>query len=109
MHDYPDAESARREAFEEAGVVGRMDPHSLGAFDYWKTMHRERAYFQAHAFKLHVQDVLNEWPEKAARRRAWFSPVQAAQVVRNPGLGALILEACACAPSFALETSMRGC
>lgn len=93
MHDCPDCESARREAFEEAGVLGRIEPHSLGSYTYWKGAAKKRTYFQVHAFALHVEQVLPDWPEKAARKRCWFTPETAAKLVGNAELGLLILAA----------------
>jgi len=92
LGDYPDCESARREAFEEAGVTGRIETYSLGSFEYWKGEGKKRAFFEAHAFALHVDEVLTDWPERKARTRCWFTVQNAANLVR-PDLSALIFEA----------------
>jgi len=91
--DYPDCESARREAFEEAGLLGRVEPYSLGSYTYWKGAAKKRAYFQVHAFALDVERELRDWPERKVRKRCWFSPETAAKLVSNAELGALILRA----------------
>jgi 8-oxo-dGTP pyrophosphatase MutT (NUDIX family) len=91
--DCLDGESAQREAYEEAGVTGRMVPHSLGAFMYWKRAGKKRTYFQVHAFALRVEMMLLDWPERGTRKRCWFTPENAAKLVSNPELGELILKA----------------
>lgn len=92
LGDYPDCESAKREAFEEAGVTGRVETYSLGSFEYWKGRGWKREFFEAHAFALHVEEVLTDWPERTARKRCWFSLQHAANFVRSD-LSALIFEA----------------
>jgi len=93
LGDYPDAASAAREAFEEGGVIGRTEPYSLGSFDYWKGAGKRCVYFEAHAFALYVEEVLDAWPERTSRKRCWFSPETAAHLVGNRALADLILAA----------------
>jgi 8-oxo-dGTP pyrophosphatase MutT (NUDIX family) len=86
LGDCPDCESARRQAYEEAGVVGRIETYSLGQFEYWKGEGKKRAFFHAHAFALHVDQVLPHWPSatpaSAAGSRSkapptWSVPISA--------------------------------
>jgi 8-oxo-dGTP pyrophosphatase MutT (NUDIX family) len=91
--DHSAGESAQREAYEEAGVAGRIEPHSLGAFMYWKRAGKKRTYFQVHAFVLRAETLLVDWPERGTRKRCWFTPKNAAKLVSNPELGDLILKA----------------
>lgn len=87
------AECAAREAFEEAGVRGRIEPYSIGVFEYWKRTKKNRTFLQVTAFALHVEEVAWDWPEREERKRAWFSPEIACRLAANDELSALIREA----------------
>lgn len=87
------AECAAREAFEEAGVRGRVEPYSLGIYEYWKRAKAGRVFLQVTAFALHVEDVAWDWPERKERKRAWFSVEVACKLVANDDLSVLIREA----------------
>lgn len=87
------AECAEREAFEEAGVTGQIEPYSLGTFEYWKKSKQGKVFFDVTAYALHVEHVVADWPERATRKRAWFPPDVAAQLTGNPGLAELIRSA----------------
>lgn len=84
------AECAAREAFEEAGVRGRVDPYSLGTYEYWKRAKKGRTFLMVTAYVLHAEDVERNWPERTERKRAWFSPEVACRLVANDELSALI-------------------
>jgi 8-oxo-dGTP pyrophosphatase MutT (NUDIX family) len=90
MADSIAGECAAREAFEEAGVIGRVEPYSLGMFEYWKQSKQGRIILQVTAFALHVDRILQDWPEREERRRTWFSPEVAAKLAANDQLGVLI-------------------
>lgn len=87
------AECAAREAFEEAGVRGHIEPYSLGIYEYWKRAKKGRMILQVTAFALYVDDVAWDWPERKERKRAWFSVDVACKLVANDDLSALIREA----------------
>jgi 8-oxo-dGTP pyrophosphatase MutT (NUDIX family) len=84
------SECAAREAFEEAGVRGQVEPFSLGTFQYWKHTKKGRAYLEVTAFALHVEQIAHDWPERGERKRAWFSPDVACRLANNDELSALI-------------------
>jgi 8-oxo-dGTP pyrophosphatase MutT (NUDIX family) len=90
LEDTLGGECAAREAFEEAGILGRIEPRSLGAFEYWKNSKQGRVILQVTAFALHVDRILQEWPERGERRRTWFAPEVAAKLVGNEQLAVLI-------------------
>jgi 8-oxo-dGTP pyrophosphatase MutT (NUDIX family) len=81
---------AAREAFEEAGVKGRVEPYSLGTFEYWKRTKRSRTVLQVTAFAMHVDEIAPDWPEREQRKRAWFSPEVACRLANNDELAVLI-------------------
>lgn len=100
------AECAAREAFEEAGVRGRIETFSIGTFEYWKRTKKSRTFLQVTAFALHVQDIAWDWPERAERKRAWFSPDVACRLAANDGLSALIREAVRVQPPVAFSSEV---
>ena len=83
--------TARREALEEAGLVGRVGKRALGSFRYRKRLGRGRAVTcEVHVFPLNVERQRTRWREKNERQTRWFSPDDAAAAVREPELRHLI-------------------
>jgi 8-oxo-dGTP pyrophosphatase MutT (NUDIX family) len=80
-------EAARREAYEEAGVTGRMSAASIGSYTHRKSA---GGIFRVRVFKMHVQRELSNWPEKNERRRRWVSAAAALKLIPNPSLRLLI-------------------
>lgn len=79
-------ESAAREAWEEAGLVGRVSTSSIGSYAYDKwggTCHVE-------VFLLLVEKVLEDWPEAGFRDRRWVSLTEAVRRVNEAKLKQLI-------------------
>lgn len=79
------ADSAAKEAFEEAGIRGQVLPDPLGFYQYekWGGICRVEVY------AMEVEQELSSWPEEF-RGRAWLTPAQAAERVREPELKDLI-------------------
>ena len=100
------AECAAREAFEEAGVRGHIEPYSIGAFEYWKRTKKDRTFLQVTAFALHVQEIARDWPERQERKRAWFSPDVACRLAANDELALLIREAVRVQPPFQVSSEI---
>lgn len=87
------AASAAREAWEEAGVRGRVRARPLGAFRSEKQrdgglVERTRVSL----FALEVGSLSDKHPEAELRRRTWFPQAEAAAMVRERDLAALIRE-----------------
>jgi 8-oxo-dGTP pyrophosphatase MutT (NUDIX family) len=80
----PDA--AAIEAFEEAGVIGKIGWRRLGSFRHRKRVGSRKKECAIEIFPLAVRRELAEWPEKHERKRRWFSGKQAAQRVKAKGL-----------------------
>lgn len=84
-------ETAQREAWEEAGVVGRVGKKPFGYYTYTKKVTDEESIMvvvQVHL--LHVLDLEAEFPEKGQRKLRWFSPTAAACAVQESDLKYLI-------------------
>ncbi|CAL5019434.1 unnamed protein product [Urochloa decumbens] len=62
-------EAARREALEEAGVLGDTEP-VLGFWHYQSRRYVDQTY-EGFMFPLRVADELHQWPEMASRKRTW--------------------------------------
>jgi 8-oxo-dGTP pyrophosphatase MutT (NUDIX family) len=85
-------EAAAIEAWEEAGVEGKIAPDPLGFFGYDKVISPELAHpCMVSVFPLRVATLARRFPERKARRRKWFSAEKAARKVMEPELRALLL------------------
>jgi 8-oxo-dGTP pyrophosphatase MutT (NUDIX family) len=82
--------AAAIEAFEEAGVVGRIRSKALGSFVYDKVRTNGSHACSVKVFPLRVREVRDKWPEAHERERRWFSPEDAADLVQEPGLAELL-------------------
>lgn len=84
-------QTAAVEAFEEAGLRGRMEKKSLGAFCYRKRMQKGRSVIcSVNVYLMHVEEVLNDWPEADERQRDWVDPDEAAKRVDEPELKSIL-------------------
>jgi 8-oxo-dGTP pyrophosphatase MutT (NUDIX family) len=84
-------QSAAREAFEEAGVIGRVSRRAVGSFSYEKRLKNGGTVeCEVRVFPLHVKRQSREWPEKQERKVKWLSAAKAAKKVDEPTLGELI-------------------
>ena|SRR5688572_24410727 len=82
---------AQREAFEEAGLLGRVERHPIGRYRYTKRgLKRE-----VDVYLLEVTEVLDRWVEAGLRRRKWVEADAAVERVREPGLKSLLIQALA--------------
>ena len=89
------AETAAREAYEEAGLIGTiMSEEPVGYYRYakqgaaWRRMLCEVA-----VFLFAVDRQLAKWPEKAERETRWFTPEQAAARVASGSLADVVQSA----------------
>lgn len=84
-------EMAAIEAFEEAGLRGWVEPLPVGAFDYAKELESETLLpCRVEVFAMEVTEQLGEWPEQGQRIRRAFTPAEAAALVAEPDLAALL-------------------
>lgn len=81
------AESAAREAFEEAGVEGPITAAPIGNYPYLKEKKDGGAMAcSVDVFAMQITGQQSDWPEKGARELAWLPLDQAAAKVAEPGL-----------------------
>ncbi len=80
-------ESAKKEAYEEAGVMGSNETIELGSYSLDKSIGKQTIKI----FSMEVIKVLDDYPEKNMRKRKWLSVAEAASTVSLPGVSAMIL------------------
>lgn len=83
---------AAREAYEEAGLVGNIGKRRIGTYRYAKRLSLQSTVVcKVSVFPLHVEQELEEFPEKLVRQRCWLTPGEAADRVQERGLSKLLL------------------
>lgn len=84
-------ETAAREAFEEAGVVGSIREATVGNYTYMKRLqNRSVVKCRVKVFPLEVQRQHRLWPERSQRCKKWLVTEKAAEQVYEPGLRTII-------------------
>lgn len=85
-------EVAAREAYEEAGVRGKVEATSLGFFTYPKVMKDGLTVpCKVQVYPLAVTELAKNFKEKGERTLEWVSCNEAVRRVREPELRDLIL------------------
>ncbi len=85
------SEIALQEAWEEAGLVGLLQPDPVGSYLY------EKNGITCHVlvFLLHVTEVRDQYPEMDFRERNWVSPLEAFARIEERGLREIVRAAVA--------------
>lgn len=83
-------EAAAREAQEEAGLIGEIGRKSVGQYTYWKRKPDQFVLCKVRLYPLKVREQLASWPEQAERRCQWFTQADAADLIDEPALGAIV-------------------
>lgn len=84
-------DAAQAEAWEEAGVLGAASPSPIGTYSYTKF----ETVYEVAVYRLDVTTIRNKWPEQRARERQWFTPQDAANLIHEPELRQILIEAMA--------------
>ena len=85
------AKSAAREAFEEAGVTGKVSKRPAGAYAYDKRLKNGRLqHVRVAVFPLLVEAEAEAYPEAGQRERQWAPLDEAARLVDEPELMVLL-------------------
>lgn len=86
-----EAQSAAREAFEEAGITGEICDTPVGTYHYLKEKKDGTGVpVQVEVFALKVTGQAEDWSEKGKRQIAWLPVEQAAIRVSEPGLRSIL-------------------
>lgn len=84
-------EAAMREAYEEAGLVGRVGKRAVGQYSYDKRLKGDKVITcLVQVFPFAVRKRRKTWPEMEQRIARWFTVAEAANAVAEPGLAAII-------------------
>jgi 8-oxo-dGTP pyrophosphatase MutT (NUDIX family) len=76
------AKSAAREAFEEAGVTGKVGKRAVGAYAYDKRLKNGRLqHVRVRVFALQVEGEADVYPEVGQREKHWATLDEAARLV----------------------------
>ncbi|WP_425079752.1 NUDIX hydrolase [Ruegeria denitrificans] len=86
------AETALQEAWEEAGVrADAVHDEPIGQFTYDKILKDGSAQpVLTNVYRISVRALADGFPEADQRERSWFSPAEAATLVQEPELQALL-------------------
>lgn len=85
--------AAAREAWEEAGVEGKVSAVPIGAFHYNKVLRNlETLPCAVSVFPLRVESLKSRFPERHQRRRKWMSADEAANAVAEADLREMLLQ-----------------
>ncbi len=84
-------ECALTEAWEEAGVQGKVSEQCLGLFSYHKIDEAgENLPCVGLVFPVKVKSLARTFPEAGQRRRKWLRPKKAAALASDPELATII-------------------
>lgn len=86
------AKSAAEEAFEEAGIQGKVKRKPLGTYRYFKADDVRGRPHDVDVFAMEVTAVKDRWPERKERIREWLPVETAARLVCERELRQLILD-----------------
>jgi 8-oxo-dGTP pyrophosphatase MutT (NUDIX family) len=85
--------AAEREAYEEAGLKGRISKNAVGTYEYGKRLDNGMVVpCEVSVFPLHVTEHRNRWPEQGQRELCWCKPQEAADRVQEDSLRRLLCE-----------------
>ena len=79
-------DAALAEAWEEAGLLGRVEPEPLGTFVYEKN----ELIHQVSVYLMTVTTERAEWPEWNQRRREWVPIAEALERIEEEELRVLV-------------------
>jgi 8-oxo-dGTP pyrophosphatase MutT (NUDIX family) len=92
IRDLSAADTAAREAYEEAGLVGSVvGAEPFGSYRYEKQRHsRKSTLCEVIVFLFAVERQLRKWPERSQRETRWFALKEASLLVASAGLAELL-------------------
>jgi 8-oxo-dGTP pyrophosphatase MutT (NUDIX family) len=91
MKGKADHQAAAQEAYEEAGLDGRIVDRPIGEYPYLKRLKSGVARpVTVDVYPMQVTGEHATWPEKGQRTLRWMNPVEAALAVQEPELRDLI-------------------
>lgn len=86
--DMSPPDSAAKEALEEAGILGIVNPNEIGRYQYNKW----GGTCTVQVYVMYVEKLLEEWDEKDARTRKVVTPDQAVSMINDKDLQKIIAD-----------------
>jgi 8-oxo-dGTP pyrophosphatase MutT (NUDIX family) len=86
---HSEQETAKQEAWEEAGLIGTLSPQPVGSYQYEKA----GKLCQVAVFLMQVTEEADNWPERSQRERRWLPPAEAVSLILEPRLREVIQSA----------------
>jgi 8-oxo-dGTP pyrophosphatase MutT (NUDIX family) len=91
---------AAKEAFEEAGIVGKIGKKPIWTYSYRKKLDRgDDVLCEVDVYAMEVERELDDWPERGERVRRWMSLSEAAYLISDSGMTPLLLNLAAPTPN----------
>lgn len=84
--DMSPEDSAAKEAYEEAGVIGTVGKHELGCYSCPKW----EGTCTVHVYPLYVEKLLDEWEEMHIRRRRIVAVGEAVSMIDHDELAGIV-------------------
>ena len=81
-------ESAKKEAYEEAGVIGENETVELGSFESKK----KNGTSLIRVFSMEVTKELKDYPEKNLRKRKWVTLNEAVEKIIQPEMKPFLIK-----------------
>ena len=87
VHGATPVDAALGEAWEEAGVIGKVTGNCIGIFSYTKSVvDQDNLPCIVAVYPVRVTRLESDYPEKGERKRKWFSLKKAVANVGHPEL-----------------------
>ncbi|MEI8032345.1 MAG: NUDIX hydrolase [Chlorobiaceae bacterium] len=80
------AQSAAKEALEEAGLIGSVHDEAVGSYSYRKL----GKLFSVQVYPLYVETILDRWAEMHLRQRRLVTPAEALDLVCHEDIRGII-------------------
>ena len=79
-------ESAKKEAYEEAGILGTNETIELGYFANQKSI----GICHVKVYAMEVTEMLEDYPDKILRKRKWFTIKEASSTIQVKEISEMI-------------------
>lgn len=90
MKDKSPRQVAAREAFEEAGIKGKVSKKPIGRYSYLKRLDDGRSVpCLVDVFALEVESIAETFKERGQRQLAWIRLAEAGRLLEEPELRGL--------------------
>lgn len=92
MEGQTPAKAAATEAYEEAGIVGKVAPICIGLYHYTKFPRSKDGPVpcMVAVFPMKAEKILKDYPERGQRKRKWVSTKKAAEMASEPELAQIL-------------------